>query len=590
MTIHRAGHSCAKVAGLRPSRWGNAVKNQNKILAILLSITLAACSPPPADEPAPEASAGNTAEDAANQISGEFIRKIVKEIADDRYEGRGPGSRGDVAARQYLARELEALGLEPGGADGSWEQEFVLVSVDSKQPDHWAFQRGDETLTFKQWDDFIVNSDVQQERAEFGDTEVVFVGYGIQAPEFDWDDYKGHDLNGKVLLMMNNDPEWDPDLFGGETRLWYGRWDYKYAKAAAMGAVGAIIIHTTPSAGYPFQVLQTSGNGPQFQLPFGDEPHGQITAWMVEDAAHKLVSMAGFDLDELRESADNRDFEPVPLGVTTSIGMDVEIIKTKSANVLGLIPGSDPELKDEVVIYTAHHDHLGIGKPNEEGDNIYNGAYDNASGVGVVMSIAQGMKALTEAPRRSVLIALVGAEEQGLLGSKYYAENPTFPSGKIAANINYDGGNIWGHTHDVTFVGLGKSTLDQLVKLISAEQGRVVKPDQFPSRGYFYRSDQFSFARTGVPAVYLDPGMDFVDRPEGWGKAQINHFTEVNYHQPSDEYDESWNFDGAVTDAQLGFWTGLAVANADEMPTWNTGDEFEAARLKAISAVDEGSD
>ncbi len=563
---------------------GKAVKNQIRILAVLLSIALAACGPgeQTTGEPAAEAPAVNVAEHAANQISGEFIRKIVKEIADDRYEGRGPGSRGDVAARQYLARELEALGLEPGGADGSWEQEFVLVSVDSKQPDQWAVQRGDETLTIKQWDDFIVNSDVQQERAEFGDSEVVFVGYGMQAPEFDWDDYKGHDLNGKLLLMMNNDPEWDPDLFGGETRLWYGRWDYKYAKAAEMGAVGAIIIHTTPSAGYPFQVLQTSGTGPQFQLPFGDEPHGQITAWMVEDAARKLVSMAGFDLDELRESADNRDFEPVPLGVTTSIGMDVEIVKTKSANVLGLIPGSDPELKDEVVIYTAHHDHLGIGKPNEEGDAIYNGAYDNASGVGVVMSIAQGMKALPEAPRRSVLIALVGAEEQGLLGSEYYAQNPTFPSGKIAANINYDGGNIWGHTHDVTFIGLGKSTADQLVKMISDEQGRVLKPDQFPSRGYFYRSDQFSFAKTGVPAVYLKPGMDFVDRPEGWGKAQINHFTEVNYHQPSDEYEDSWNFDGAVIDAQLGFWTGLAVANADDMPTWNPGDEFEAARVKAL--------
>lgn len=571
---------------------GKAVKNQIRILAVLLSIALAACGPgeQTTGEPAAEAPAANAAEYAANQISGEFIRKIVKEIADDRYEGRGPGSRGDVAARQYLAKELEALGLEPGAADGSWEQEFVLLSVDSKQPDHWAFQRGDETLTFKQWDDFIVNSGVQRERAEFGDSEVVFVGYGIQAPEFDWDDYKGHDLNGKVLLMMNNDPEWDPDLFGGETRLWYGRWDYKYAKAAEMGAVGAIIIHTTPSAGYPFQVLQTSGTGPQFQLPFGDEPHGQITAWMVEDAARKLVSMAGFDLDELRESADNRDFEPVPLGVTTSIGMDVEIVKTKSANVLGLIPGSDPELKDEVVIYTAHHDHLGIGKPNEEGDAIYNGAYDNASGVGVVMSIAQGMKALPEAPRRSVLIALVGAEEQGLLGSEYYAQNPTFPSGKIAANINYDGGNIWGHTHDVTFIGLGKSTADNLVKMIADKQGRVLKPDQFPSRGYFYRSDQFSFAKTGVPAVYLKPGMDFVDRPEGWGKAQINHFTEVNYHQPSDEYEDSWNFDGAVIDAQLGFWTGLAVANADEMPTWNPGDEFEAARLEALSAVEEGSE
>lgn len=584
--------SCDKVASHSGLPLGeNAVKIQINTfcLAVLFSVTLAACSQSelPADESAAAASdsgrsGANAAEEAAAQISGEFIRKIVKEIADDRYEGRGPGSRGDVAARQYLAKELEASGLEPGGTDGSWEQEFELVSVDTKQPDEWAFQRGDESLTFKQWDDFIVNSDVQIDRAEFDDAEVVFVGYGIQAPEFDWDDYKGHDLNGKVLLMMNNDPEWDPDLFGGETRLWYGRWDYKYAKAAEQGAVGAIIIHTTPSAGYPFQVLQTSGTGPQFQLPAGDEPHSQITAWMVEDAARKLVAMAGLDLDELRESADNRDFEPVPLGITTSIGMDVEIVRTKSANVLGLIPGSDRELKDEVVIYTAHHDHLGIGKPNAEGDNIYNGAYDNASGVGVVMSIAQGMKALPNAPRRSVLIALVGAEEQGLLGSKYYAEHPTFPSGKIAANINYDGGNIWGHTHDVTFIGLGKSTADQLVEMISEEQGRVVKPDQFPSRGYFYRSDQFSFAQTGVPAVYLKPGMDFVDRPEGWGKAQINHFTEINYHQPSDEYDDSWNFDGAVIDAQLGFWTGLAVANADQMPTWNEGDEFEAARLEAL--------
>jgi Zn-dependent M28 family amino/carboxypeptidase len=259
----------------------------------------------------------------------------------------------------------------------------------------------------------------------------------------------------------------------------------------------------------------------------------------------------------------------------------------QSANVLGLIEGSDPELQDEVVIYTAHHDHLGIGTPNEDGDTIYNGAYDNASGVAIVMAIAKAYLALPEPPRRSVLIALVGAEEQGLLGSKFYAENPTFPSGKIAANINYDGGNIWGHTHDVTFIGLGKSTIDQLVTLIANEQGREVKPDQFADRGYFYRSDQFSFAKTGVPAVYLDPGMDFVDRPEGWGKTQIDHFTEVNYHQPTDEYDDSWNFEGAETDAALGFWTGLAIANADAMPRWNEGDEFEAARLKALSEIED---
>lgn len=559
-------------------------------LAVLFSLALAACSQrePPADEPAAVASdaadSGNTAaEAAAAQISGEYMRKIVKEISQDKYEGRGPGSRGDVAARQYLAAEFEAMGLEPGAADGSWEQAFDLVGVNTDQPDEWTFLRGDNSLTLKQWDQYVVSSGLQAERAEFENAEVVFVGYGIQAPEYDWDDYKGQDLTGKVLLIMNNDPEWDPELFAGETRLWYGRWDYKYLTAARQGAVGAIIIHTQPSAGYPFQVVQTSWTGVQFELPAGDEPRNQVNSWLTEDAARELVAMAGFDLDELRESADNRDFQPVPLGITTSLSMDVEITHTASANVLGLITGSDPDLKDEVVIYTAHHDHLGIGKPNAAGDAIYNGAFDNASGVGLVMAIGKGMKALPQAPRRSILIALVGAEEQGLLGSKYYAENPTFARGKIAANINYDTPNIWGHTHDVTFIGLGKSSLDQIVISVAAEQGRVVAADQFPSRGSFYRSDQFSFARIGVPAVYLDPGMDFVDRPAGWGKAQINHFTDVNYHQPSDEYDDSWNFDGAVMDALLGFWTGLTIANADEMPTWNEGDEFEATRLEALA-------
>jgi Zn-dependent M28 family amino/carboxypeptidase len=416
---------------------------------------------------------------------------------------------------------------------------------------------------------------------------VVFVGYGIQAPEYDWDDFKGQDLEGKVLLMMNNDPDWDPNLFAGETRLWYGRWDYKYQSAARQGAVGAIIIHTAPSAGYPFQVVQTSWTGEQFELPAGDEPRLQAAAWVTEDSARALVALGGHDLDALREAADNRDFQPVPLGVTTSIGMDVNINRVSTANVLGLIPGSDPELADEAVIYTAHHDHLGIGTPNADGDTIYNGAYDNASGVAQVLAIAKAILALPEAPRRSVLVALVGAEEQGLLGSKYYAANPTFQPGKIAANLNYDGGNIWGHTHDVTFVGLGKSSIDQIMSAIAAEQGRVVKPDQFPDRGYFYRSDQFSFAKIGVPAMYLDTGTDFVDRPPEWGKEQVNHYTNVNYHQPSDEYDDSWNFDGMIQDALLGYWTGLAIANADEMPKWNEGDEFEAARLEALEAVAE---
>ena len=306
---------------------------------------------------------------------------------------------------------------------------------------------------------------------------------------------------------------------------------------------------------------------------------------MTEDAARQLVALAGLDLDDLREKAYNRDFKPVPLGVTTSIAMDVDVKRVHTANVLGLIPGSDPKLKDQVVIYSAHHDHLGIGPPNADGDTIYNGALDNATGVATVMGIARGFKALPTSPRRSVLIALVGAEEQGLLGSEWYAREPTFPPGKIAADINFDGGNIWGKTHDVTFIGLGKSSIDEIAKGVAAQQGRIIKPDQFPSRGYFYRSDQFSFAKIGVPSMYLDPGTDFVDRPPGWGKEQVDHYTEVNYHQPSDEYDPNWNLDGLLEDARMAFWVGLAVANADKMPTWNPGDEFEAARKKALAAV-----
>jgi hypothetical protein len=534
---------------------------------------------------APANEGNEVAEQAAKEITADLMRGYIVELSDDKYEGRGPGSRGDEAARQYLEKQMEKLGLIPGAADGTWQQNFDLVGVTAKQPEQWTFRGDKGELSLKQWDQFIASSGVQSERAQIANAEVVFVGYGIQAPEYDWDDFKGQDMTGKVLLIMNNDPSWDPELFGGDTRLWYGRWDYKYLTAAKNGAAGAIIIHTVPSAGYPFQVVQTSWTGEQFELPAGDEPHNQVEAWVTEDAARELVKIAGLDLDTLREAADNRDFEPVPLGITTSIAMDVSLNRVATGNVLGLIPGSDPELQGQAVIYTAHHDHLGVGTPDDTGDAIYNGAMDNASGVAQILAIAEAIKALPVAPRRSILIAMVAAEEQGLLGSKYYAEHPTFPAGKIAANLNYDGGDIWGKTHDVTFVGLGKSSIDRIVEAIAAEQNRVVKPDQFPDRGYFYRSDQFSFARIGVPALYLDTGMDFVDRPEGWGKEQVNHYTDVNYHQPSDEYDDSWNFDGMIDDALLGYWTGLAIANADEMPQWNEGDEFEAARLEALSAV-----
>lgn len=577
------------------------MKKSHLFCIAAFSLVIAACgrdAPEPATDvdtdpvaaaSAPDrAAAGNpAAEAAAQEITADFMREIIVEISDDRYEGRGPGSRGDEMAREYITRRMLEIGLEPGGVDGGWEQSFDLVGVTTTQPPTWEFAGHGESMTLAQWDQFIVTSGVQEERAAVENAELVFVGYGIQAPEYEWDDFKDADLEGKVLLIMNNDPDWDPDLFEGETRLWYGRWDYKYLSAARQGAVGAIVIHTTPSAGYPFQVVQTSWTGEQFELPAGDEPRNQVQAWVTEDTARALIAMAGMDIEQLREAAYNRDFEPVPLGITTSIAMDVALNRVTTANVLGLIPGSDPALSEEAVIYTAHHDHLGIGTPNDEGDTIYNGALDNASGVSQLLAMAKALKALPEAPRRSTLFAFVGAEEQGLLGSKWYAANPTFPPGKIAANLNFDGGNIWGHTHDVTFIGLGKSTIDRIVTLVAEEQGRVVKPDQYADRGYFYRSDQFSFAKIGVPAMYLDTGTDFVDRPPEWGREQLNHYTDVHYHQPSDEYDDSWNFDGMIEDALLGYWVGLAIGNADEMPHWNEGDEFEAARLEALSAIEE---
>ncbi len=515
------------------------------------------------------------AQAAAATIDGEQLRQWVATLSDDAMEGRGPGGAGDAKARKYIAEQLEAMGYQPGAADGSWEQPFDLVGITADVPDSWIFTSADDARDYARWDQFIAGSGVQKARSEIVGAEIVFVGYGMQAPEYDWDDFKDADLNGKILLIMNNDPDWDPDLFAGET-------------AARQGAVGAIIIHTTPSAGYPFQVIQTSGTGEQFELPAGDEHRLEVAAWMTEDTVRDLVSMTGHDLDALRESAKSRDFQPVPLGITTSFSLRNSLNWTQSANVLGVLPGSDPDLADEAVIYTAHHDHLGISTPNDAGDNIYNGARDNASGTAEVLGIANAMASMPTAPRRSLLMAFVGAEEQGLLGSEYFAKNPTVPAGRIAANINFDSANIWGETVDITYIGKGKSTLDGVAQQVAEYQGRIVKPDQFPSRGMFYRSDQFNMARVGIPALYLKEGTDFVGQPEGWGVEQINIYTDVNYHQPSDELTDDWNFDGMVMDARFGFWSGLIIANADEMQSWNVGDEFEAARLEALEALSTG--
>jgi Zn-dependent M28 family amino/carboxypeptidase len=526
------------------------------------------------------------AEKAAQAIDRASLEAPLRFLSDDLMEGRGPASRGDETAQLYLASMLESLGYQPALSKGEWQQRFDLVGVKAEPPKTWSFKAGGQTVDLKWWDDFIAFSGVQAPASSFKDAELVFVGYGIQAPEYQWDDFKGMNLRGKVLVMLNNDPDWDPKLFAGERRLYYGRWTYKYESAARQGAAGAIIIHTTPSAGYPWQVVQTSWSGTQFEIPAAGEPRVQVRAWTTEDAARKLFQAAGQDLSKLIAQARNRDFKPVPLGITTSLTFNNEVTKTRTANVLGLLPGSDPKLKDEVVIYTAHHDHFGIGQPDKNGDKIYNGAVDNASGCATVVAIAKAYAALPQRPRRSIVIAFVAGEEQGLLGSAYLAAHPPVPAGRIAANINFDSANVHGRTRDVSEVALGKSSLDAVEQAVAARQGRRLTGDQRPDKGFFYRSDQFSFAKVGVPAIHPSAGMDFIGKPPGWGKEQAEDYDKNRYHQPSDEFDPKWDYGGMIEDAQLGFYTGLVVANTPQMPTWNPGDEFEAVRKRSLAELE----
>ncbi len=528
---------------------------------------------------------------AGGPIDAAGLAATVRFLSSDALEGRGPGSRGDQVARLYLSSELEALGLVPGVGTGAgagspsptWEQSFPMVGIDSQAPATWEFQAPGGRVALARREEFIAASGVQAATATIQDSEVVFVGYGIQAPEYGWDDFKGVDLRGKVLLMLNNDPDWDDALFAGKRRLYYGRWTYKYESAARQGAAGAVIIHTTPSAGYPFQVVQSSWSSEQFELPAGDEPRLQISGWTTEGAAEKLVALSGRKLSELVEAARSKSFRPVPLGIRTSLTLENQIRKVETANVAGLLPGSDPVLRDEVVVYTAHHDHLGVASPDKEGDTIYNGALDNATGCAQLLALARAFAALPERPRRSILFLFVAAEEQGLLGSRHYSTHPTFAPGKMAANINLDSANIYGRTRDVTYVGFGKSSLDAVVTAAAAAQGRVVHGDPAPEKGSFYRSDQFHFARIGVPAIYLDPGTEFVGAGAPAAKARQEAYDATCYHQPCDELNADWVWDGMLEDTRLALAIGTAIANADAMPTWNPGDEFEAAREAALA-------
>jgi hypothetical protein len=517
---------------------------------------------------------------AAARITAAELSAHIRFLSDDLLEGRKPGSVGDEIAIRYLAAQLEALGLKPGAGDGSWYQQVPLVELAAEVPRDIPFRAGDKSLVLHAGNgleaDIVAGAYAHIDQARVQDAPLVFAGYGIVAPEYGWDDYKDVDVKGKVVVLLN----FNPPFKGEGVRLWYGRWDYKYLTASAHGAAGAILIHTTPSAGYPWQVVVTSWSTPKQDLPpVAGEKTMQFRSWITEPAAEKLAKLSGHDLDQLRKSAQRKDFRPVPLGTTMSLTMPVRMRTIQSANVIGVLPGSDPKL-GEAVLFTAHHDHLGKVQPVPPAtDGIYNGALDNASGCATVLAIAHAAAATR--PRRSLYFAFVTAEEQGLLGSEWLAKHPPIPAGRIAVDINVDSPNRWGRTSDLGILGMGKSSVDELIKQVAAEQGRTVHGDPYPDRGTYYRSDQFSLAHAGVPGVYVRGGPTYVGRPAGWGDAQQKAYEMHDYHQPSDEFRGDWDLSGIIQDAQLQLIVGLRIADAPAMPRWVPGDEFEAARKSA---------
>ena len=529
---------------------------------------------------------------AAARITAAEISGHTRFLADDLLEGRFPGTRGDEIAIRYLATELETMGYRPAatGADGksSWFQQVPLIRHTASVPPEVVFRAGTRQLALSSHAganaDIVLRSMGNTDRVVAKDAELVFVGYGIVAPEHGWDDYRGIDVKGKIVVLLNFNPPWA----GKDVRLWYGRWDYKYIEAARHGALGALLIHTPESASYPWQVVSSSNVPVSFSLPAEEDsdPHLAFQAWLTHDAATRLFALAGRDLnrDEAASTTPGGKGGPsVSLGVTASFEMPVVRERVETSNVVGILPGSDPKLAGEAVLYTAHHDHLGTRSPPVRGErNVYAGALDNASGCGTVLTIARALAA--SPPRRSVVMAFVAAEEQGLLGSHWYAAHPTVKAGRIAAVINVDSINHLGRTRDVGFLGLGKSSLDGVVKALATAQGRTVHGDPFPDKGSFYRSDDFELARVGVPTARIKGGPSYVGRPEGWGKEQSDLYVQRNYHQPSDVYPASpasWDLSGAVEDAQLQLLIGMRTGNDPQLPTWKPGDEFERARLSA---------
>jgi Zn-dependent M28 family amino/carboxypeptidase len=509
------------------------------------------------------------------------LKERIAVLANDSLEGRGPGTRGEERTIAYLISQYKQLGLEPAGGHGTYVQNVPLVGVLIDPSVTMDIARGKQSIRLKFPDEFVATTGVYEPVVSLKNAAIVFVGYGIVAPEFGWDDYKGVDVAGKILLMMNDDPNTgDSTFFAGKGRTYYGRWTYKYEIAAKKGALGAIIIHTDASAGYLYQVIRTSRSRENFDLDTpGEHRDIKLKGWTTEEATRRYLTLGGFNLDQLMASAQRKEFKPVPLGLTVSTTMKYSIRRMETHNIIGILRGSDLKLKEEYVVFSAHHDHLGIG-PSVDGDSIYNGALDNASGVSMILAVAEEFDAMNVKPKRSLLFAAVAAEEKNLLGSQYFAEHSTVPLASIAANINIDGMNIWGKTKDVICLGAERSTLEKDVENIAMAMGQVVRPDAFPEQGSFYRSDHFSFAKMGIPSLSLRSGAEYVGKSATYGKEVSDEFNKKHYHQPSDELRDDWNYEGAIQQGEFAVRLAQRLANAVSLPVWNKGDEFEAAGLK----------
>ena len=511
----------------------------------------------------------------------EQIRADIRYISDDITEGRAPGTRGELIAAKYIAARMEMIGLKPLGDHDTYFQKVPLIGVTTHPDARLVVQGKKGTLEFEYLKDMVAAPYVFQKVVELKNAPLVFVGYGIRAPEYKWDDFKGMDLKGKVLVMFVNDPpatKKEPDRFEGRAMTYYGRWTYKYEEAQRQGAAGAILIHITDMAGYPWQVVQSSWSGEQVYLdtpPKGNEL--KLAAWITKEAAEKIFAMKGLKLKDMLKKAASRKFRPIPLDATVSITMKNDLRRFKGFNVVGYVPGLDDTLKAEAVVFSAHYDHLGRGQP-VNGDDIYNGAYDNASGTAALLAAAEAWVRYVRAgnqPKRSAIFLAVTAEESGLLGSLYYAKFPTWPRDKLVANLNMDGVNPFGPTYDVVPLGYERSTLDSIVKKVARAMNLEIKPDPFPEKGYFFRSDHFSFARFGVPAISFDSGTHYIGKPPEYGIKLQEEYVAQRYHQPSDEFDPTWPLTGARQMIEFVVRIGWEVANAPTHPAYKPGREVK---------------